>query len=171
MHPLLIGLGCALALCGCQTSETSPPAMSSSGEPEVGVHPGDAAVSVVGTPFYLVFKGVVCAAGVATAAPAASIATLSESRFAAKIRRDLGDGVNQNCGPPYVLSPYRVVLAEPTPAMPETQPPPPPEPTPGVPEVPAPPQPPEPPPNGPAAPMTDELLEPAAGGPVELFNE
>lgn len=63
------------------------------------MHPGDAALSAVGTPFYLVFKSVFCVAIAAIAAPVAGIAALSESRFASEARRDLGDGVDQNCGP------------------------------------------------------------------------
>src|SRR5918996_729704 len=101
---VLIG---SLALCGCQTA----PRDEMSTRESATVHPGDAVVSAVATPFYLVFKSVVCVASVAIAAPVAGIAALSESRFALEARRDLGDGVNQNCGPPYVLSPYRTVPA------------------------------------------------------------
>jgi hypothetical protein len=63
------------------------------------VHPGDTAVSVVGTPFHLVFKSVACGASVAIAAPVAGNAALRESRYAPEVRRELGDGANQNCGP------------------------------------------------------------------------
>lgn len=120
------------------------------------MHPGDAALSAVGTPFYLVFKSVFCVAIAAIAAPVAGIAALSESRFASEARRDLGDGVNQNCGPPYVLSPYRTV---PVGSVPE------------VAQGPATLQEsrlaaaPEP----PAVPTPEELPAPAAGGPIELL--
>jgi hypothetical protein len=110
----LSALGCAIAVGGCQTSP--PPEPIERGNHTAVVHPGDAALSVVGTPFYLVFKSVVCVASVAIAAPVAGIAALSESRFASEARRDLGDGVSQNCGPPYVLSPYRAVPVD---AVPE----------------------------------------------------
>jgi hypothetical protein len=69
----------------------------------------------VGTPFYLLFKGVVCVASVAVAAPVAAVAALSESYYAPIARRELGDGVGKNCGPPYVLSPARVASTEPAP--------------------------------------------------------
>jgi hypothetical protein len=62
---------------------------------------------------------------------------LSESYFAPAIQRGLGDGINQHCGPPYVLSPYRVVSVEPKVGVPET--PAPEQPT-RVPDVPAPPR-------------------------------
>jgi hypothetical protein len=87
------------------------------------VHPGDAALSAIGTPFYLVFKSVFCVASIAIAAPVAGIAALSESRFASETRRDLDDGISQNCGPPYALSPYRKVPVDAVPevsAVPET---------------------------------------------------
>jgi hypothetical protein len=168
-------LGCAIAIGGCQTP---PPEPSGPGDHTVVVHPGDAAVSVVGTPFYLVFKSVVCLASVAIAAPVAGLAALSESPFAPEIRRDLGDGVNQNCGPPYVLSPYRAVPTAPEVSAPAPRP----EPPPDVPEVPAPPlslEPPpgipdmqapeQPPPDDSSAP-TEKFPEPAAGSPIELFK-
>ena len=99
-------LGSTIALIGCQTA---PPASTETSRPLTAVHPGDAALSVVGTPFYLVFKGVLCTASVALAAPVAAVAALTESRSAVWGRRELGDGVAHNCGPPYVLSPYRAV--------------------------------------------------------------
>jgi hypothetical protein len=183
MRRWLAVLGCAIVIGGCQTPLPEP---THPRDHTVVIHPGDAAVSVVGTPFYLAFKTVVCMASVAIAAPVAGLAALSESRFAPEIRRDLGDGVNQNCGPPYVLSPYRVVSVDPTPEVTKT-------PAPGlrselpigVPDVPAPPPSLEPPPGMPAmatpaqplepasdspAPTTEEFPEPAAGGPIELFK-
>jgi len=88
---------------------------------------------------------------------------------------------------PYVLSPYREVTVKPTENVPETPAPaPPPERPSGVPDVPAPPRslgpapatpkistparPPKSPPDHSAAPMTEEVPEPAAGGPIKLFN-
>jgi hypothetical protein len=100
-------------------------------------------VSAVGTPFYLAFKTAFCAASVAIAAPVAAVAAMSESPFAPQARQDLGDGVAQNCGPPYVLSPYRVVSIEPLPAE-RTSPP--------------------------LAALPEELPAPAAGGPTELLG-
>jgi len=107
-------LTCALSLGGCQTAAQAPPSnVASTGEQKVVVRPGDTVVSAIGTPFYLVFKGVVCVASVAIAAPVAAVAALTESRFAPEIRRDLGDGVSKNCGPPYVLTPSQVASTRP----------------------------------------------------------
>lgn len=113
------GLVSALILGGCQTP-APPPVLDPTLEPKVVVHPGDAVLSAVGTPFLLAFKTVVCAASVAVAAPIAGLVALSQPRwYSAEAQHSLGDGLAQNCGPPYVLSPYRVVLvpAEP-PAVP-----------------------------------------------------
>jgi hypothetical protein len=156
MRHWLSALACIVTLGGCQTPPA--PAPTEPTTQRTVLHPGDAALSAVGTPFYLVFKSVFCVASVAIAAPVAGIAALSESRFASEARRDLGDGVSQNCGPPYALSPYRTVPVE------------------AVPEVSADPEalhePPlaaalEPPP----APAPEELPAPAAGGPVELLPD
>jgi len=147
-------LGCAIVAGGCQMSP--PPEPTDRGNHAAVVHPGDATVSVVGTPFYLVFKSVVCVASVAIAAPVAGLAALSESRFALEARRDLGDGVNQNCGPPYVLSPYRTVLAASAPEVskgPEAL-----QESPLAEE-----------PEPPVVPTPEELPAPAAGGPIELL--
>ena len=99
-------LGSTIALLGCQTA---PPASTESSPPPTAVHPGDAVLSAIGTPFYLVFKGVLCTVSVVVAAPVAAVGALSESRSVLWGRRELGDGIAHNCGPPYVLSPYRTV--------------------------------------------------------------
>jgi hypothetical protein len=101
MRAALVPLCLVVGLGGCQTPSTYA---GGSSEHKAVVHPGDAAVSVVGTPFYLAFKGVTCAMSAVIAAPVAGIAALSESRFAPQIRESLGDGLKQNCGPPYALS-------------------------------------------------------------------
>jgi len=111
MRPTVFVLIGGLALCGCQTT---PRDEMSTGE-SATVHRGDAVVSAVGTPFYLVFKSVVCVASVAIAAPVAGLTALSDSRYAPEVQATLGDGVSQNCGPPYVLRPYRTVSVEPAP--------------------------------------------------------
>jgi hypothetical protein len=139
MRPVVFGALGALALGGCQTAQTAPPdAVGAEGR---AVHPGDAVVSAVGTPFYLVFKGVVCVASVAIAAPVAGLVALSDSRYAPEVQESLGDGVSQNCGPPYVLRPYRTVSVEPAPG---------PRPMPPAPELERPPVP------GPAKPLFPE---------------
>jgi hypothetical protein len=168
MRLSLVSLCVGVALGGCQTAPTYS---GNQGGHVIAVHPGNAAVSVVGTPFYLAFEGVTCAVSALIAAPVAGISAVSESRSAPKIREDLGDGLRQNCGPPYALSPYRVVAVEPAPAARRTtelgQPPetPPgitddPDPLPslepalGLPDTPTPAHPPEPP--------ADDSGEPAA---------
>lgn len=181
MRLWLAVLGCAMAIGGCQTPAPEPTAPGN----HTVVHPGDAAVSVVGTPFYLVFKSVACVASVAITAPVAGVAALSESRLAPEVRRGLGDGVNQNCGPPYVLSPYRVVSVAPPPdrskqstarqptqlltGIPDVPAPPISSEPPGTPDLPPLAQLPAPPSDSPS-PMTREFPEPAAGGPIELFK-
>jgi hypothetical protein len=109
----------ALALGACQTAPTETPEAVRA---EDRVHPGDAVVSAVGTPFYAVFKGVVCVASVVVAAPIAAVTALSDSRYAPEVQASLGDGVSQNCGPPYVLRPYRTVSVEPAPGIPPIPP-------------------------------------------------
>jgi hypothetical protein len=121
MRSLLIGLVATLVLAGCAaTAPTLPPDAPATRKEDQGVHAGDTVVSVVGTPFYLIFKGAACIASVAIAAPTAGLGALSDSTLGTKLTRNLGDGVNWNCGPPYVLTPSRVASAtraqgEPTP--------------------------------------------------------
>jgi hypothetical protein len=114
MWRMAVGLIGALALGGCQTASRDERGARESAT----VHPGDAVVSAVGTPFYVVFKGVVCVASVALAAPVAGFAALSDSRLVPEVQTALGDGVSQNCGPPWVLRPYRTVSVEPAPGEP-----------------------------------------------------
>lgn len=185
MRVSLVSLCVGVALGGCQTAPTYS---GNSSEHVTAVHPGDAAVSVVGTPFYLAFKGMTCAVSAVVAAPVAGIAALSESRFAPEIRESLGDGLKQNCGPPYALSPYRVVSVEPAPPVPSTpapgQPQTPPsgvsrvpaplqsiEPALGPPQIPTPGHPPAPPADHSGDSLTDTAVEQAAGRPIKLFNE
>ncbi|HEX6145107.1 MAG TPA: hypothetical protein VFZ01_20505 [Geminicoccaceae bacterium] len=129
----------AAALAGCAASESPPevltgPPVAGTGTVVVGepppevvyervVHPGDAALSVLGTPFLLAFKGIVCVASAVVAAPTSALVALSEPRLAGPTSATLGDGLAANCGPPYVISPYRYVAvpvpAEPPPPVPD----------------------------------------------------
>lgn len=61
-------------------------------------------VSVVGTPFYLAFKIPICVVSAAFAAPVAGASGFMDTRNAHELRRDLGEGLTQNCGPPYALT-------------------------------------------------------------------
>ena len=65
---------------------------------------GDVFLSALGTPFFLAVKVPVCVASAALAAPVAGLAALAPDRRH-ETRRKLGDGLEQNCGPPYVLTP------------------------------------------------------------------
>ena len=60
--------------------------------------------SIIGTPFALAFKTVVCGATLVVAAPVAGMLALGSD--ASEGYQALGDGIAQNCGPPYVVSPY-----------------------------------------------------------------
>jgi hypothetical protein len=61
------------------------------------------AVSVVGTPFFALFKATACVASVAIAAPAAGLIALTDRPDKAAMRRSLDQGVGHNCGGSYVL--------------------------------------------------------------------
>lgn len=65
---------------------------------------GETFVSVVGTPFLLAFKVPVCAASIAIAGPIAGVSALTAGG-GQETRRILGEGLVENCGPPYVLAP------------------------------------------------------------------
>lgn len=66
---------------------------------------GEWTVAVLGTPFFWVFKGAVCVGSVAVAAPTSAVAALGGYHARQESLEILGEGVAQNCGPPYVLSP------------------------------------------------------------------
>lgn len=61
-------------------------------------------MSVVGTPFYLAFKIPVCIVSAAFAAPVAGASGFMDPQNAHELRYDLGEGLGQNCGPPYALT-------------------------------------------------------------------
>ena len=75
------------------------------GAPARGPSSGDWAVSIVGTPFLLVFRSVVCASSVVVAAPFSAIFALANAPDGLEL---LGDGVTQNCAGPYILRPSDV---------------------------------------------------------------
>lgn len=70
--------------------------------PVRGPSSGDWVVSIVGTPFLLVFRSVVCVSSVVIAAPFSAMLALAD---APEGLETLGDGVTQNCAGPYVLRP------------------------------------------------------------------
>jgi hypothetical protein len=66
------------------------------------------AVSVVGTPFLIAFKIPTCVTTLAIAGPAAALQQLAapnEDRLQPDIRPALDAGIDENCGPPYVVVP------------------------------------------------------------------
>jgi hypothetical protein len=120
---LLPGL-LALTLAGCASSAQPPRAVAHQGTSPGGTSPmattppaaydvaprtaargpsgGDWAVSIVGTPFLLVFRSVVCAGSLVVAAPFSAIFALADAPDGLQA---LGDGVSQNCAGPYILRP------------------------------------------------------------------
>jgi hypothetical protein len=102
---LILPLVLALAACA---SSSGPPAADGGSAPastEPGASPAGWAVAVVGTPFALVFKGAICVASLAIAAPIAGLLVLDPDPYS-EGHEILGDGIANNCGPPYVISPY-----------------------------------------------------------------
>jgi|ERR1700691_1254193 hypothetical protein len=92
----LLGL-MILALAGCAGTATSPP-------------PQPSFVGIVGTPWLIALKIPVCTATILMAGPVAAVATLSNPGLdgnlaASDTRYDLDRGLNENCGPPYVVTP------------------------------------------------------------------
>ena len=86
----------ALSVAGCAAGPTT----GQTTEPSAG----DVVLSALGTPFFLAFKVPVCVASAALAAPVAGLAALAPDRRH-ETRRKLGEGLEHNCGPPYVLTP------------------------------------------------------------------
>jgi hypothetical protein len=78
-----------------------PPPHAATSRAAVSSRPSDWALAVVGTPFVLGFRAVVCAASVVVAAPTAALFAVSEDPHGGFDY--LRDGLAQNCGPPYVV--------------------------------------------------------------------
>jgi hypothetical protein len=97
----------ALALAACATSNGPPASTPGGAAPPSGPSASASgwAVSIIGTPFALAFKTVVCSASLVLAAPLAGFLTLGVDP-SGEGYQVLGDGIAQNCGPPYVVSPY-----------------------------------------------------------------
>jgi hypothetical protein len=90
----------ALAACVEAPQSATPQAMS---QPA----PGVSALSVIGTPFLVALKIPVCILTVAVAGPVAGLSVLADPSGpdGADTRRQLNDGIVENCGPPYVVAP------------------------------------------------------------------
>jgi hypothetical protein len=118
MPSKILILPLALALATCATNSAPPPAPGAGPVPltaagagpvpltqQPSASPAGWAVSIVGTPFALAFKTAVCAASLAIAAPIAGLLVLDPDPYS-EGHDILGDGIANNCGPPYLVSPY-----------------------------------------------------------------
>jgi len=90
----ILATALAVVLAGCTGDGRSGSRMSF----------GDAVVSIVATPVLLAVKIPVCATTVAIAAPVAGVGALSPNRRN-WVQRELSEGVDSNCGPPYAVVP------------------------------------------------------------------
>ena len=93
---MLLG-GIVLALAGCMSAPNQPPPQASF-------------VGVVGTPWLIALKIPVCTVTVLVAGPVAAVATLSNPGLDGNLAEadtagELDRGLNENCGPPYVVTP------------------------------------------------------------------
>ena len=113
---LAFAVACVVGGCASKAPDDTLAGRASSDtlehEPYLGAKPlhphhtaGEWAVAVVGTPFYWVFKGAACVGGLAIAAPISAVVALGDHHTRKEGLEILGDGVAQNCGPPYVLAP------------------------------------------------------------------
>ena len=85
----------------------APPPPPPWAPPPRQISTGSPFLAGLGTPFFIIFKIPVCIVTVAIAGPIAGISALAgpSNPQAVQVRRGLGEGVTENCGPPYVLSP------------------------------------------------------------------
>ena len=89
-----------LILSGC-TGRAEPPTNTVASEP--ANFENNTAVTVIGTPFYAVFKLTGCILTVAIAAPGAALLELTNRPNKRQERAQLDAGVAHNCGGSYVL--------------------------------------------------------------------
>ncbi len=95
----------ALAAAGCATGPPPPGPAGARDAPSPAARAGGWALSVVGTPIYVVIKSAVCVATLAIAAPASALIAVNRPHASEAVRRGLAEGLSTNCGPPYVLAP------------------------------------------------------------------
>jgi hypothetical protein len=101
---LVLLAGCATAspepaIEARSTAGATPAPLHAAAAPRPALRPADWALTVVGTPFVLGFRAVLCAASAVVAGPMAALFAVSadpRGGFAY-----LRDGLAQNCGPPY----------------------------------------------------------------------
>lgn len=100
MRKTVLAVVLALAVEGCATA---PPDDAAQSAPPPSA--GRTALSIIGTPFLLAFKVPACVVSAAVAAPLAGAAQLAGSYQGERLEDNLGNGLEKNCGPPYVLTP------------------------------------------------------------------
>jgi hypothetical protein len=68
---------------------------------------GAAVLTAIGTPFLIVAKIPVCLLTIVAAGPIGATATLvpPEDPLGHDVRQGLADGIDNNCGPPYAVTP------------------------------------------------------------------
>ncbi len=68
---------------------------------------GQAVLTAIGTPFLIVAKVPLCALTIVAAGPVGATASLvpPSDPLGHDVRQGLADGIDQNCGPPYVVTP------------------------------------------------------------------
>jgi len=98
-------LAVSLTACAAAPAGPSPGDGSAGAPPATSPSLGSLIVAVVGTPFYLVYKTVVCAATIVIAPPVAGLAAMTDREDKNVIRQRIDEGTTQNCGGSWVLSP------------------------------------------------------------------
>ena len=102
---LVLSLVALLAACAASPAPPAPTAEPIPLSAKPAASPAGWAVSIIGTPFALAFKTAVCAASLVLAAPIAGVLVLDPDPYS-EGHAILGEGIANNCGPPYVVSPY-----------------------------------------------------------------
>ncbi|HXQ52682.1 MAG TPA: hypothetical protein VN802_16420 [Stellaceae bacterium] len=98
----------AAALGACAVApEPSPQVSGSPNTPPSSSDGGAAVLAAVGTPILIIGKIPVCILTVVMAAPIGAVSEVSDPNtdFGHRLRQGLGDGIAQNCGPPYAVTP------------------------------------------------------------------
>jgi hypothetical protein len=102
----VIGLLVALSITACATAPAGPPQTSDpAANPPAAVSVGSQVVAVIGTPFYLIYKTVVCAATLVIAPPMSGLVAMTDRDDRQVIRRRIDEGTTQNCGGSWILTP------------------------------------------------------------------
>ena len=103
---VVIGL-LALSITACATAPAGSPQASEPAAvpPANAVSVGSQAVAVIGTPFYLIYKAIVCGATLVFAPPMSGLVAATDRDDRQVIRRRIDEGTTQNCGGSWVLQP------------------------------------------------------------------